>query len=125
MDRFEFPVDPKNDMYVGLDGCHYFNVRSAVYFSHLNLCGCGNSDDIHGLLVECMEAIEDHRPHERVEKIEVLVSENVELVAEFIMHFLDSKKLTEHGTSVSGSWATPLGKHFVEIGPMRFEDEPS
>lgn len=117
-ERFEIKVDPNNEMFIGPDECHYETKYEAIR-SKLDLCGCGDPIGNHEFIISCLKArkelysgthILDHK------KIEELVKENSGLVAELILHFLDQKGLTEHGTSVYGSWLTDAGKQFIEIG---------
>lgn len=106
-------------MLVGPDGCHYEKEAEALYFGQLGLCGCGCPSDIHKILIDCLsannnefECIVDYK------KIVEIVKNNPETIAELILHFLDSKGLTEHGSSVYGSWITKRGEQFVKVGPI-------
>lgn len=123
-DKWEFKIDPDNNMLIGPNGCHYeeHEKPNAMYFDQLGLCGCGRPECIHKLIVDC--AMMFDRDKNRwdgeagVKGIEKIVKERPDYVAEFIAHFLDQKDLIEHGGSVYGSWLTERGKQFIEIGPM-------
>ena len=117
--RFTFERDKQNDMLIGPDGCHYDTEAEAMYFS-LGLCGCGCPENVHEFLVDCAKAVQagtETREYDSIRAIEALIKNKPDVVAEFIGHFLDSKELTEHGSSVYGAWLTERGKQFVEIGP--------
>jgi hypothetical protein len=118
-DRFDFKRDPQNQMLIGPDGCHYDDEASAMYYGQIGLCGCGRPEEVHKFLLECMAAKDDK--YENIidhKKVIELVKENVDIVAEFVLHFLDDRHLTEHGVSVYGSWLTDRGKQALEIGAM-------
>jgi len=110
--------DKELECYVGPDGCHYDSPQEVQYFCKLNLCGCGNPDEVHALLIQCAKHFGNGPFALRVDGIVNLVKENPEVVAQFIAHFLDSKGLTEHGGSVYGSWLTEDGYDFIQTGAM-------
>jgi hypothetical protein len=104
-------------MYVG-NGLEFDTKQEALYFGVLGLCGCGNPDQVHELLIECLETFE---PYEYgLQKLVAVVKEKPEIVAEFIAHFLDKFYLIEHGSNVYGSWLTEEGRDFIEAGPVDF-----
>lgn len=117
--RFEFKRDPDNGMLIGPDECHYDTEAEAMYYGQIGLCGCGKPEEVHRFLLECLaatcddyETILDHK------KVVELVKAKPEIVAEFVLHFLDDRNLTEHGGSVYGSWLTERGKQVLEAGVM-------
>ncbi|MEC9268497.1 MAG: hypothetical protein VX464_20730 [Pseudomonadota bacterium] len=117
--RWEFKKDPDNGMLIGPDGCHYETEAHAFYFAQFGLCGCGRPEDVHAFLLNCMSASRDDYPNLiDVKKVQNLVEEAPEVVAEFVMHFLDKCAVTEHGSSVNGSWLTDRGRQVLEAGPM-------
>ena len=78
-----------------------------------NFCGCGclsmSIKFIHDVL-NCYEDREEDNlsPYLNLDKaIEVCGNENI---TDFMLHWLDSVELTEHGISVYGSWLTDKGK---------------
>lgn len=117
--RFKFERDDDNGMLIGPEGCHYDSEAEAMYYDQIQLCGCGNPEGIHKFLINCLAATRDD--HDSIidhRKIIALVKANPETVAELVLHFLDSRELTEHGSSVFGSWLTGRGKQVLEIGVM-------
>jgi len=118
--RYEFPRDPKNGMLVGPRGHHYDSEAEAMYFDQLGLCGCGCPENVHKFLISCLEAKNDEYPTLlSAEKIAEIISNNPGVVAEFVLHYLDSVELVEHGGSVYGCWRTERGDQIVEVGPIR------
>lgn len=118
-EKFEFKTDPDNGMLIGPDGCHYDNEAEAMYYDQIKLCGCGNPESVHKFLINCMAATKDDfgelLDHGKIVK---LIKLDPETVAQFVLHFLDDRGLTEHGSSVFGSWLTARGKQVLEIGAM-------
>lgn len=114
-DRFEFLVDGENGMIIGPDGCHYADQTGAMYFGQTEFCGCGDSESIHRLIIKFLTAVHKSGVIDYKEIGNIILKNNEQMV-EFVLLFLDSKNLTEHGSSVYGSWLTERGKQFVEIG---------
>lgn len=119
--RFVFNRDASNGMLVGPDGCHYDTEAQAMYFN-LGLCGCGNPEEVHKLLIDCLSQFVmpegDWSKRGGMETIEAIVKARPEIAAEFVAHFLSQAHLTEHGGSVGGSWLTDRGKQFLEVGVL-------
>lgn len=121
--RFEFKRDPDNGFLIGPNECHYETEAEAFYFDQIGLCGCGNPEDVHKFLLDCLSSGKDDSNIIDYKKVEKLVSENTETVAQFVLHFLDKVSLTEHGGSVYGSWLTERGKQVLEAGVMKEEEQ--
>ena len=117
--RFEFKIDPQNGYLIGPDGCHYDNEAAAMYFDQIGLCGCGSPGEVHQFLLDCMSATKETSDILDYEKIKDLIKANPDTVTQLVLHFLDSRDLTEHGGSVWGSWLTDRGKQVLEIGAMK------
>lgn len=59
-------------------------------------------------ILKCYEDEEGLSPHLNLDKAkEVCGNDNI---TDFILHWLDTVKLTDHGSSVYGSWLTDKGK---------------
>lgn len=120
--QFKFVRDPKNGMIVGPDGCHYESEQEAVYFSQFGLCGCGRPNSVHKFLISCLEATNDDYPNILdANKIQSIIENNPDIVSEFVLHYLDSVSVVEHGGSVFGCWLTERGKQVLEIGVQQEE----
>lgn len=120
--RFVFKRDPANDMLIGPDGCHHDTEAKAMYYDVADGCGCGDPEDVHSFLVECLQAFEvvDCGGIDRMAEI---IRRSPETAAEYLAHVLTECSLLEHGSSARGSWLTELGRQFVEIGPHEVVDE--
>ena len=117
--RFEFKRDPDNGCLIGPEGRHYDSEAEAMYFDQIGLCGCGSARQIHAFLLRCMAMRKDKNlTLIDIESVEEEVRQNIEIVAEFVLHFLDSRDLTEHGGTARASWLTDRGKQVLEIGPF-------
>jgi len=117
--RFEFKTDPENGMLIGPNGCHYDSESEAMYYDQIGLCGCGCPEDVHKFLLDCMSSKNENYPNLiDYKKVVELIKSQPEVVAEFVLHFLDNRGLTEHGSSVYGSWLTERGEQVLEIGVM-------
>lgn len=84
----------------------------SLFFAEvLNFCCCGclsmSIKFVHDIL-NCYEDEEGLSPHLNLDKAkEVCGNDNI---TEFMLHWLDSVGLTDHGSSVYGSWLTDKGK---------------
>ncbi|MDY6857563.1 MAG: hypothetical protein SWO11_23240 [Thermodesulfobacteriota bacterium] len=117
--RFIFKRDIDSGLVIGPKGCHYCSEAEAMYYDQIGLCGCGQPENVHKFLLDCMAATrDDHDLIIDYSKIIEIVKSRPEVVAEFVLHFLDDCNLTEHGSSVYGSWLTERGKQVLEIGVM-------
>ncbi|MEQ1950884.1 hypothetical protein [Mesorhizobium sp. CN2-181] len=119
---FKLEKDPANGMWVGPDGCHYETEQEVMYHGYVNGCGCGCPEDVHSFICKCLTQFKGKYPTPGVEGIKAVIEKDLDTAAEFIAHFLMDKGLTEHGSSVYGSWLTPLGEQFLAIGPMKNDD---
>lgn len=77
-----------------------------------NFCGCGCLSMSIKFLRDVLNCYEDEdgwsSPYLNLDKaIEICSNDNI---TDFMLHWLDSVELTEHGTSVYGSWLTDKGK---------------
>lgn len=71
-----------------------------------NFCGCGSLLDGTGVfLKQVLNAFDDD--YLSLDKIEDICKTNE--IVDFTLHFLDANELTDHGTSIYGSWLTEKG----------------
>lgn len=96
---------------------HYENEAEALYCDIFGFCGCGDLDSVLCFILKCLGSSSDE--YDKIicpEKIKELVLKHPLEVTEFILHFFDSKNLTEHGGSVYASSLTDLGLQAVKVG---------
>lgn len=77
-----------------------------VFYEDLGLCGCGSPDDAYALVRELL-ALAPFYEDERWRLVEVLTGGGA--AHHIIMSVLDSAELTEHGSTINGSWLTEKG----------------
>jgi hypothetical protein len=89
-----------------------------------NFCGCGCltlSADFIKEVLNCFEEEEDLSPHLNLDKLEEYT--NNKGITDFILHFLDTYGITDHGSSVYGSWLTLEGQKLKEYLNEAFKEE--
>lgn len=94
---------------------HYDTIDEYLRITIFGLCGCGSNgveDFAYDALRACDRKINGERPP--AEALRLLVESKPELAAEFILHMLDHLGLTDHGSSVFGSWPSGLGREVME-----------
>lgn len=117
LSKHMFKRDEKLGSVIGEDGCHYENEAEALYCDIFGFCGCGDLDSVLCFILKCLGSSSDE--YDKIicpEKIKELVLKHPLEVTEFILHFFDSKNLTEHGGSVYASSLTDLGLQAVKVG---------
>lgn len=82
--------------------CHYESPADFLWFYIMNGCGCGSFNDFKA---EAWKLFEDFALN-REAKWDLYDNP----VRELLAHWLDSKGLVEHGTSIRGSWLNEQGK---------------
>lgn len=94
--------------YEAPDGCWYESPAEYLWIGILGGCGCGSSD-LPNIAVEVLRNF--GREHMSKNRFSVYDKSEYEVIA----HWLDSKELIEHGSSVNGSWLTEKGKELLKI----------
>jgi len=87
--------------------CYFESKEDFLWIYVLGGCGCGSAEEISKIAWKVFE--EFGKPHE---ERTLKIYEKIEY--EIIAHWLDDKKLTEHGTSVCGSWLSDSGRKLYE-----------
>lgn len=116
--KIDIPWDAAVNCFVGPDDCHYESKSELMWYAVAQGCGCGDPSEGHKLLVDCLSQFSGDHPKPGIPAIQKIIEARPDVAAEFIAHFFDHIGLTEHGGSVYGSWLSPLGEQFIEIGPM-------
>ena len=93
----------------------YLYFRALFYYEILGFCGCGSPQMIlNRVIVPLLEAFIDG-PYEN---FDINYGKNTglsEAVVEFFLHYLDELGLTNHGSSVWGSWLEESGRMWREV----------
>lgn len=101
------------------DGFNY--LIDAFYYQILGFCGCGNPNGILEYILEILNLFTDDPPATNFfsiraeEQYKVLYPGRTDIELEFILKYLCSIGLTEHGTSVNSSWLTSKGICYREL----------
>lgn len=82
----------------------------AVIFDDLRFCGCGRPEDRLDLIVEMLRACPWYDG-----AWEGFSERLTSAGFEFIADQLTAAELTEHGSSVGGSWLTDKGRRFLSV----------
>lgn len=111
--------DKDNDSYEYLTQDYYMEMTDDEEFltgffgEAFGFCGCGCLSMSIKFVRDVLNCYEDREednlsPYLKLDKAkEVCGNDNI---TDFILHWLDSMELTEHGSSVYGSWLTEKGK---------------
>jgi hypothetical protein len=97
------------------DGVFYGDLpEDFIQIYVLGFCGCGMPDMVIDLIRKALELIKErvNLDYEELRKKELELFKN-DNIAYFVYYFLDSKGLTEHGSSVPG-WLTNKGEELLE-----------
>lgn len=90
-----------------------------------NFCGCGCLQLSARFIKEVLNYFEEEEglssPYLNLAKLEEYT--NNKCITDFILHFLDSYGITEHGSSVYGSWLTIKGQKLKEYLNEAIKDE--
>lgn len=89
---------------------------SADWYNRMNFCGCGCPEEtmqyVTGILTAMKERSDSGWKIDKVD--EALGAGKNTGIYYFIMYALDAMGLTEHGSSVGGSWLTDKGTEFLK-----------
>lgn len=94
--------------YIDQDGVSWSSIESWFFTGVLGGCGCGPSDE---LGKRAIKVLENFASDDWENRFSVYDNEADEVLA----HWMDSKDLIEHGSSISGSWLTEKGKNVFEV----------
>lgn len=115
--RIKFSKD-RNGEYIDEDNVHFGNETiSFLQSKFLGFCNCGIPDHSVEYVVKGLEEVNKiskagDKWKEAVEKAEEVLGGEERMY--FMWYFLDSKGLTNHGSSVPG-WITDRGEQFLEL----------
>lgn len=97
-----YTLKKDDDWFIDQDGVSHESPANWVW-SILGGCGCGSSEDFG---IKALDLLRNFaKPHDERSK-DIYEDETLELLA----HWMSSKGLIEHGSSVMGAWLTEEGK---------------
>lgn len=102
-----------NDKLDREEALSYF--RSYFYSEILNFCGCGSPISILDEVILPLLDEFDYGPYENFNRRTAEKGGISEPLIEFFLHYLDALDLTNHGSSVGGSWLEESGKMWREV----------
>jgi hypothetical protein len=112
-----YTLTPDDDGFEDQDGTFWESRGAWLFTGILGGCGCGSSDEMRALAVEVLTLFAT--PHE-ARRWSVYDRTEAEVMA----HWLDSKGLLEHGSSIAGSWLTDKGMAILAlVSPQTDETE--
>ena len=89
--------------------------RSYFYFEILNFCGCGSPIGILDEVILPLLDDFDDGPYENFNRRAAVDDGISEPLIEFFLHYFDALGLTNHGSSVGGSWLEESGRMWREV----------
>lgn len=89
--------------------------RSYFYSEILNFCGCGSPISILDEVILPLLDDFDYGPYENFNRRTAEDDDVSEPLIEFFLHYFDALKLTNHGSSVGGSWLEESGRMWREV----------
>lgn len=101
--------------YIDQDGVSWSSIESWFFTGILGGCGCGSSDE---LGERAIKVFSNFASDDWDTRFSVYDNEADEVLA----HWMHSKDLIEHGTSIGGSWLTEKGKNVFEV-IKKYRDE--
>lgn len=117
--RFDFEANTdENGNITGPHGTVYNTKAGAMYYAQAKLCGCGDPEGVYRFMMDILSTDRDNSNILDFAEIESIIKNNTDIAAQFILHCMGNMDLIEHGGSVRGSWKTPRGEQFIEVGPL-------
>lgn len=105
-----------------IDDCEFIKDFFVYVF---NFCGCGCLQLSARFIKDVLNCFEEEEglssPYLNLDKLEEYT--NNKCITDFILHFLDSYGITDHGSSVYGSWLTIEGQKLKEYLNEAIKDE--
>jgi hypothetical protein len=97
--------------YEAPNGVWYDSPEQYMFLDILGGCGCGLSDEIAERAFQVLNYFSmDHKDRTN----SLFSDDNDEALSnEILAHWLDSKELIEHGSSIYGSWLTKKGEDLL------------
>lgn len=92
--------------YIDQDGISWDSPKGWLWIGVLGGCGCGSTEELEDLAFSLLEDFSYSGDDWDKRKLNIYD----DLALEVLAHWMDDAGLTEHGTSISGSWLTDKGE---------------
>lgn len=102
-------VDDSEYPYLDENGVSHRSKKSYLQTEIFRFCGCGDPDSAMLFVRDMLKLLEERKGWSEEIKKEL----PTDGVYYFVLYMLDDKGLTEHGSSVGGSWLTDKGKEVL------------
>jgi len=100
--------------YIDQDGVSFNSPDEWLFIGILGGCGCGSYDDFGKDMIKLLKFFST--PHENREW-----SIYDDRYYELLSHWMDNKKLIEHGSGIGGAWLTEKGNNILDV--IKFHEE--
>jgi hypothetical protein len=95
--------------YIDNEGCSWESIEDWLFIGILGGCGCGSGNSFGENVLELLNYF--GTPHQQRDMTEVNPYDGG--TYELLAHWMDSKDLLEHGSSIGGSWLAERGKEIL------------
>lgn len=114
-DRFALPA--QNGMFVDPSGAHYETEWEAYWGGALGMCACGCPEQGMVFVQKVLATCKRDSPQwvDAQSAIAKLVRDEPDVVAEILLHWLNSRGALDHGGTVGGSFLEPLGREILSV----------
>ena len=123
----------QNENYQSLDEDYFYEIDEEEWLNSFfvyafNFCGCGclsMSISFLKSVLECYVEEDGLSPHLKYDAIKKVCHDDDDIM-DFMLHWLDAVEITEHGSSVYGSWLTEEGialKKYIDEHWVKEEEE--
>lgn len=112
---------PENQFeYTAPDGISYDSPKQYIWIEVFGYCGC-HDDYLFDLTFQILENLYQAKLKNTAWFYEYQnVSKEYCALQELILHSFDAKEITEHGSSVRGSWLTDKGIELAELARLEY-----
>jgi hypothetical protein len=103
----KFSLKKDEGGFIDQDGYSFETPEQWLFSGIMGGCGCGSSEEIAKKAVELLDIFSTE--HSMGSRDKVYDDEEYEVLA----HWMDSLKITEHGTNICSSWLTEKGEQIL------------
>jgi hypothetical protein len=120
IDKYKYQDKETDSEWFKYQGADYENAECLLQTGILGLCGCGDNESNLVYIAKALEYLQYRLESysDSAETYQNAIKKELEFfkskeAARLMYYFLDSKGLTEHGSSIPG-WLSEKGKEFME-----------